>query len=225
MHADQPLTPEELDELEQLLNADDAPEECMDIAMLDGFLTGVIIGPNTLLPSQWLPRIWGETADDAAPFADDARARRIVELIMRFYNDRVYDLEEGVEEYDPVIYQDQREDENVPIIDEWCVGFISAIELDSEGWKPLLEANPEAVGGLLTPMLLYGTEDGLDKLEREDPQGARHREIAAALGPCVIGIRDYWLPGRKAASTFRREAAKVGRNDPCPCGSGRKFKK
>jgi preprotein translocase subunit SecA len=25
--------------------------------------------------------------------------------------------------------------------------------------------------------------------------------------------------------TFKREAAKVGRNDPCPCGSGKKFKK
>lgn len=25
--------------------------------------------------------------------------------------------------------------------------------------------------------------------------------------------------------TFRREAPKVGRNDPCPCGSGKKYKK
>ncbi len=24
---------------------------------------------------------------------------------------------------------------------------------------------------------------------------------------------------------FRREAPKVGRNDPCPCGSGKKYKK
>ena len=28
-----------------------------------------------------------------------------------------------------------------------------------------------------------------------------------------------------AAETFVREAPKVGRNDPCPCGSGKKFKK
>jgi uncharacterized protein len=225
MHADQPLTLQELDELERLLESDDAPEECMDIAMLDGFLTGVIIGPNTLLPSQWLPRIWGETADDAAPFADDTRARRAFELIMRFYNDRVYDLEEDITEFEPLIYQGERDGETVPVIDEWCTGFIGAIELDPEGWQPLVETNPEAAGGLLTPMLLYGTEEGLDKLEREDPEAARHREIADAIGPCVIGIRDYWLPRRKAASTFRREAAKVGRNDPCPCGSGRKYKK
>ena len=225
MYPDQPLSMQELDELEQFLNADDVPEECMDIAMLDGFLTGVIIGPNTLLPSQWLPRIWGDTADDTAPFADEARARRALELIMRFYNDRVYDLEEGVEEYDPVIYQEQHAGESVPIIDEWCVGFVSAIELDAEGWKPLVEADPEAEGGLLVPMLLYGTEEGLDTLEQDETLAGKHREFADAIGPCVIGIRDFWLPRRKAASTFRREAAKVGRNDPCPCGSGRKFKK
>ena len=25
--------------------------------------------------------------------------------------------------------------------------------------------------------------------------------------------------------TYRRESAKIGRNDPCPCGSGKKYKK
>ncbi|PIR21832.1 MAG: preprotein translocase subunit SecA [Deltaproteobacteria bacterium CG11_big_fil_rev_8_21_14_0_20_45_16] len=29
----------------------------------------------------------------------------------------------------------------------------------------------------------------------------------------------------KPAETFKREAKKVGRNDPCPCGSGKKYKK
>jgi preprotein translocase subunit SecA len=32
------------------------------------------------------------------------------------------------------------------------------------------------------------------------------------------------LPEEKA-STYKREAPKVGRNDPCPCGSGKKYKK
>jgi uncharacterized protein len=54
---------------------------------------------------------------------------------------------------------------------------------------------------------------------------ARHEQLADALGICVIGIRDYWLPQRKAAGTIRRETGKVGRNDLCPCGSGKKYKK
>jgi uncharacterized protein len=77
----------------------------------------------------------------------------------------------------------------------------------------------------LTPIFLYGTEEGWEELENNKELADRHQELADAIGACVIGIRDYWLPHRKAASTFRRTEAKVGRNDPCPCGSGKKYKK
>jgi uncharacterized protein len=40
----------------------------------------------------------------------------------------------------------------------------------------------------------------------------------------VARIVDYWRIVRTPAATIRRDAPKVGRNDPCPCGSGRKFK-
>jgi uncharacterized protein YecA (UPF0149 family) len=32
-------------------------------------------------------------------------------------------------------------------------------------------------------------------------------------------------PGRGAGRTVKRDDEKIGRNDTCPCGSGRKFKK
>nr|WP_304622100.1 DUF1186 domain-containing protein [Ruegeria alba] len=38
------------------------------------------------------------------------------------------------------------------------------------------------------------------------------------------GYRDDWLYDF-ASEPFQREMPKVGRNDPCPCGSGKKFKK
>ncbi len=31
--------------------------------------------------------------------------------------------------------------------------------------------------------------------------------------------------GHAAQQPFRRDEPKVGRNDPCPCGSGKKYKK
>ena len=37
--------------------------------------------------------------------------------------------------------------------------------------------------------------------------------------------RWYYLDGEHETETVRRETPKVGRNDPCPCGSGKKFKK
>ena len=41
---------------------------------------------------------------------------------------------------------------------------------------------------------------------------------------CVADLYDLTTPMRYRVDTVRREAPKVGRNDPCPCGSGRKFK-
>jgi len=42
----------EINELDAFLISDDTPEECMGISTLDGFLTGVIIGPDTIPPSR-----------------------------------------------------------------------------------------------------------------------------------------------------------------------------
>jgi len=50
-----------------------------------------------------------------------------------------------------------------------------------------------------------------------------HREIAM-----FARENGRWVYAGQAAgpgNTVRREAPKVGRNDPCPCGSGKKFKK
>jgi uncharacterized protein len=226
MHPDLPLSEEELNELEQLLLSDNMPDECMDIAMLDGFLTGLIIGPETLLPDQWLPVIWGETDEHAVNWESTAQMQHIVSLVMRMYNDRVHDLQEGIDDFEPLLYMDKQDGQSLPILDDWCLGFILAIQLDPESWQPLIAAEPEAEGGgLLTPMLLFGTEEGWAQLQENPELKARLQEFADAISPCVIGIRDYWLPHRKAASTYRRDSAKVGRNDLCSCGSGRKFKK
>ncbi|MCB9061102.1 MAG: YchJ family protein [Halobacteriovoraceae bacterium] len=35
----------------------------------------------------------------------------------------------------------------------------------------------------------------------------------------------YFIDGKEIKSPFKRSQPKVGRNDPCPCGSGKKFKK
>jgi len=217
------LTDDELDQLEQFLMSDDTPEECMDIAMLDGFLTALLIGPNTIMPSQWLPEVWGETEDDPMTFKDQEQAERVMQWIMRYMNERVHDLQEGVDDYVPVIYTHEHEGKTVPIIDEWCVGFVRAMELDREGWQPIMQS--EEAAEWIYPMLLYGTEEGWKSLEDDPELAARHDEFSDSLGECVVGIRDFWLPYRKAASTYVRESAKIGRNDPCPCGSGKKFKK
>jgi uncharacterized protein len=64
-----------------------------------------------------------------------------------------------------------------------------------------------------------------------DPKEVREKLIAA-LPMAVQAIHAYWLPFRQksapglAPDSFHLGGSpKVGRNAPCPCGSGKKYKK
>jgi hypothetical protein len=59
------------------------------------------------------------------------------------------------------------------------------------------------------------------------PLGADfERSVAGLLESGIEAALPERLPPRRSAGfTVRRPVAKVGRNDPCPCGSGRKYKK
>ena len=52
-------------------------------------------------------------------------------------------------------------------------------------------------------------------------------DAIAAMLDGVQEVYDFFAPARERAlapPTLRREQPKVGRNDPCPCGSGKKYK-
>src|SRR4051794_10096944 len=57
--ADLSVSDADLDLLDAYLLSDQSPPECMLLSDLDGFLTGVAIGPEVVMPSEWLPHVWG----------------------------------------------------------------------------------------------------------------------------------------------------------------------
>jgi Uncharacterised protein family (UPF0149) len=63
------LTPEEQHWPGGLLASRQVPATTMPLEMLDGFFTALVIGPELVLPSQYLPVVWG-TADSEGPVWD-----------------------------------------------------------------------------------------------------------------------------------------------------------
>ena len=96
---DTPLADTDLDRLDAFLLSDEAPENAMDISMLDGYLAAVASGPNLVMPDQWLRWVWDtENGEDSPEFKDQAEASEIIGLILRHYqtvndalNDRIYE--------------------------------------------------------------------------------------------------------------------------------------
>ena len=54
-----PLSEEEFEELDHFLLFGVDTEEGMTMDMVDGFLHAIAVGPTTVHPKQWLPKIWG----------------------------------------------------------------------------------------------------------------------------------------------------------------------
>jgi len=80
----EPLSDSEFDELDDLLLSDDVPETCMDAVTVESFLTAIAIGPVTLTPEHWLPRVFG--SDPMLDFPSIKEFERLANLIIRCYN-------------------------------------------------------------------------------------------------------------------------------------------
>src|SRR4051794_39002959 len=64
--------------------SDNAPENGMALSDLDGFLTGILVGPELIMPSEWLPHVWG---GEAPTFENEEPARLILSTVMGRYNE------------------------------------------------------------------------------------------------------------------------------------------
>src|SRR5450759_3002480 len=98
-----PLSDEELEELQQFLLSEAVSDEAMLLDTLDGYLTAIVIGPATILPSQWLPGVWGESGDDAPEYESIEQAQRILELVMRHMNGIIWTLQYDADAFDPLL--------------------------------------------------------------------------------------------------------------------------
>ena len=113
---------------------------------------------------------------------------------------------------------------------DWANEFITGVNLRHDIWSEII--NDEENGGSMVPIWALAYEHHPDARMRpfKDPIDDKKRDdliIAAAAG--VIRMHDYFMGHREEYlsddQTFVRPHRKVGRNELCPCGSGKKYKK
>jgi uncharacterized protein len=228
-----PLSEREIRQLEKFLMDRDDLDAPMDISTLDGYLCAVLSGPNVIMPSQWMRWVWDmEHGEQSPAFRNEKQAQRILELLMRHANGIAGMLTYAPGDFEPLFYEHKTEGDTVTIVDEWCGGYVKGMSLDPAGWQPVKDAHPQ----WFEVIELYGTEEGWERLKtlvEEHPDNLhRHQALVEKITPAVRDIHAYWLARRgpavdKVHSRQRpvRNAPTPGRNDPCPCGSGKKFKR
>lgn len=232
------LSAEELDELQMIL--ENLPSaQAFNLEVLDGFFAGLICGPSFQVPLQHLELICGTTqGDEGLPFDTKEDLDRFISLIVRHWNGIAEALEYGASDEDAyapllLIKEDDPEFEGnkVPRGNDWAEGFVLGMERCRGDWNKIFNSKDEEHEAYLLPIFVLQHEHDSDPELRSPPLTEEMRwKVLTALTPATYKIYDFFRPERKALSDqldepIRRTEPKIGRNDPCPCGSGKKYKR
>jgi uncharacterized protein len=218
-----PLTDAELDRLGDFLKSCKGGR-AMNLEELDGFFSALIAGPEPVMPSEYNREVFGGEMSEAVEFASLDEAQEILNLIMRHWNTIAETLHKG-EVYVPLLLDDEN---GVAHGNDWAHGFMRGMQIRHESWADL--GDDEKHGGGLIPMMMLHHEHDEDPEMRPEPISPEQRkEVIVHMAAGLLAAYKYF---RERAVTYAesvfeppRRAAKIGRNDPCPCGSGKKYKK
>ena len=166
-----PLTDEEIEELDQFLLDAKGIEESMDVSALDGFLTAIVSGPKTITPSAWMRWVWDMERGEDTPAFKIGRAQRIIGFLMRHMNDIARTLQQAPDQYEPLLMENPNKGAPVPILDGWCMGYMTGVQLDPEGWLLVTVGKPD----WLSTIILYGTDEGWEVLKKKNLSLDEHR--------------------------------------------------
>ena len=175
--------------LDDYLMSDRSPPDCMDISQLDGFLAGIVVGPDPVTPSEFLPVVWGGGQPE---FANACEASAILGCILARYNEIAATLDADPSTYSPVFWQDRA---GTTIVDDWTIGFMQAVALRSDAWEAALLDDETSM--LLIPIgVIAGMaepEIGLhDTTFSDDFLDDLMEKAGEVLPACVLGLHRFW---------------------------------
>jgi uncharacterized protein len=205
-----PLSDDEFDTLAELL----AEYSSFDTDGMLGLFHAVVVAPGLVLPSAWLPKL----APRGFAGRDSKAVDDFVGLVMRQYNDVGDALEHG-----RGLLPDR---DNVQACASFAAGYVAGAELDpqwignDDHWSfvapfAYLADRPD----LVAPDLLAKLEQHL----APDPKNFLRQQLSGLVQAANESFEKYRQAAAPPALSSR--PSRVGRNDPCTCGSGKKFKR
>lgn len=228
--------------LEAFLASRKRPEGTLLYYELEGFLFAVACSPDLVMPSEWTPLIF---AEKEAGYADGEEAQRTLDCLMAMYNrvsggvfERAYALPPGCE------FRDELLDNFGPDgpIGQWSQGFMAGHHWLDESWDAYVpDELDEELASLLMVLTFFGSRRLGEAFVAEGGGDGTLESLAELVRSNFdMAMQDYVMLARTIQTVMHGaeaeaeaeepepappSAPKAGRNEPCPCGSGRKFKR
>jgi uncharacterized protein len=218
---------------------------------VDGYLTAVATGPQPMGIEQVLPAMTGDAYDRAfadpedRAMAERALRTRLVVLRDQLDPEALYDAPDELRLMPLMLSWDETlraeavaegvvTPDDAPFLvtgAEWADGFFAALQAHAAGWsdQEADEAQAALYGDLLQQVHALRLPEGSDEL-REHIAAVYRGELPdrdRLVDEACYAVQDLrlWWVDQVPKPATRRVEKTPGRNDPCPCGSGKKFKK
>ncbi len=191
-----------------------------DLECVDGFVTALGTGPTPVRREERWGFIWRKLGNGEPVFQTDAQERYLRELLDRHWETLERRLAVGYR-HDPAI------DENSPPepVEEWAHGFSIGMDLQPGSWDRIAQ-HKQAGLAIASVILLLPAEALAEEGEELEPLDEAARiNVVRNLPDIIRMIHAFWHDRPVPPLIEPRRVQKVGRNEPCPCGSGRKYKK
>lgn len=235
------FTAKEVEQLEDILCKTADPDESLKPIELHGFFFGLAITPDPVMPSEWFPVVFGE---EGSRFDDEKNARQSLGYLMEIYN-RFMAASMSKTLHFPFDYNKISRDW-FPDLEDWTYGLFRALSLRPHHWGMTKGSEVNASEEMLDVMdacavvsaaAFPDERDGiLETTPGSEPKSKEEMEILVfgLLPASVETLQRHGAMLHKQMHSGRMESTlggpvrrehKVSRNDPCPCGSGRKYKK
>lgn len=216
---------EQIEELDKLLEP--LGENTMDVGVLDGFLTAAALAPEMPTDEDLLPFIF-DPEGDPEKVPDNPRILELIDLRRREIA-AALNADGGL---DPIIlpFVDEAgneitDEEGVGAIEPWAAGFF----MGAARWIEEIPEDDEEAFRHFSRIVRYATleaqnsDDEAQVAAIYEAAGEKPKTLADALYSVVesvFALKQILRPNKPQ----RRESPRIGRNDPCPCGSGKKYK-
>lgn len=207
----------------------EVPMTALSPLELDGYLTGIIVTPQAtpIRPSLWVARLF----DDEQPiFEDEAQINTVLGSVVVRHNTLLRDIDcslkqletDGTVDYRPLFLSDDEKPAH-DTVRTWIRGFWKAMELAPESWSALVE--DKRTNRIIAPFVGFFDLGKIEPDEIPDDIDERLDEDAALIPRMILILRKLARIREAASQPPLLRRTKIGRNDPCPCGSGKKYKR
>lgn len=221
--------------LKDFLSSKHVPAASMTIEELDGYFSALAISPSDAEPNSYMPALWNYDAEGKAgpSYDNEEQAEYVSDLLGRYQEAVERRIAAGFPHPPTSVAKDDDGEKR-----EWAVGFIRGVALQADAWKSRAKVDEDcatviSVAHMLVAEASSGEKGFLSRRERT--------RFFRVLPRLLLNTHRGWrglLPIDPSPSALAQESAerwtehgparigpKIGRNAPCPCGSGKKFKR